>query len=153
MNAISREGLIDRLCALNTWSGSDPTDASRLAVALQELALGEKLRHEVAENGVDVPARRPELVRGGLQHRAVRNRVRHRCKRAEETKDRFLKAETEETLRARDDESVGCCGLRPGLIVTQAGNWIAPGFSVGGLNDIASQQPGFYLFLYLSFFF
>ena len=46
-------------------------------MSLQVLALGEILRHEVAENLVRMPARLPDVISGGLEDLGVRKGMRH----------------------------------------------------------------------------
>jgi len=60
-----------------TGTHGDDTNASRLAMALLVLALGEKLWHEVAENLVRILASLPDVISGGLEDLGVRIRVRH----------------------------------------------------------------------------
>jgi hypothetical protein len=63
--------------AILTRAHGDDTDAARLAMALDELRLGEIVWHELGEDSVRMLASLPNLGGGALQHLGVRQSLRH----------------------------------------------------------------------------
>jgi hypothetical protein len=63
--------------AILTRAHGDDTDAARLAMALDELRLGEIVWHELGEDSVRMFASLPNLGGGALQHLGVTQSLRH----------------------------------------------------------------------------
>lgn len=60
-----------------TRAHGDDADAARLAMALEELRLGEIVWHELGEDSVRMFASLPNLGGRALQHLGVRQSLRH----------------------------------------------------------------------------
>ena len=71
------EGEVFRMDGNFTRAHGDDTDATRLAMALEELRLGEVVWHELGEDSVRMFTSLPNLGGGALQHLGVRQSLRH----------------------------------------------------------------------------
>lgn len=66
-----------RMDGIHTRAHGDDADAARLAMALEELRLGEQLWHEVRKDGVSMFASLPHLLSRAVQHLGVSQSLRH----------------------------------------------------------------------------
>lgn len=66
-----------RMGGIHTRAHGDDADAARLAMALEELRLGEQLWHEVRKDGISMFASLPHLLSRAVQHLGVSQRLRH----------------------------------------------------------------------------